>query len=228
VNGRLHDWRTALKECVALEKAIYYLELVRKWHESGRVTVPLVDVIEIWIPCILYCENHVGEKNITILLRRQLDKYNGPKMNFIDAMDNTFQTKVLGSMTSPPHWRLKHSKNAEGQIQIDPLQVRNQTARKMVQKIDVIAEDAVSDGDHAFKAKVVSAVGSYREAMKLLMMHRSLVNEKKKQFQDLIEDFYLQWIELFGEEGITNYIHLLGSGHMLYFLEWYNCLYIYS
>jgi hypothetical protein len=180
VNGRLHDWRTALKECVALEKAIYYLELVRKWHESGRVTVPLVDVIEIWIPCILYCENHVGEKNITILLRRQLDKYNGPKMNFIDAMDNTFQTKVLGSMTSPPHWRLKHSKNAEGQIQIDPLQVRNQTARKMVQKIDVIAEDAVSDGDHAFKAKVVSAVGSYREAMKLLMMHRSLVNEKKK------------------------------------------------
>ncbi len=33
---------------------------------------------------------------------------------------------------------------------------------------------------------------------------------------------------LFGEEGITNYIHILGSSHMLYFLQKYNCLYMYS
>jgi hypothetical protein len=126
---------------------------------------------------------------------------------------------VVGTVTLPSHWRLKHSKNAEGQIQIDPLQARNQTARKMIQSIEIIVEDAVTKGDHAFKANIISAVGAYREAMNLLTMHQSLTEDEKSLFQDLIDDFYLQWIELLGEEGITNYIHLLGSGHMLYFLE---------
>lgn len=36
------------------------------------------------------------------------------------------------------------------------------------------------------------------------------------------------WIDLFGDKGITNYIHLLGSGHMLYFIKKYGCLYLYS
>jgi hypothetical protein len=70
MHGRLHDWHMALKEFVVLEKALHYLELVRKWHESGRVSVPLVEVIEILISCIFHCENRVGEKIITILLRR--------------------------------------------------------------------------------------------------------------------------------------------------------------
>jgi len=83
----------------------------------------------------------------------------------------------------------------------------------------IIVEDAVTKGDHAFKANIISAVGAYREAMNLLTMHQSLTEDEKSLFQDLIDDFYLQWIELLGEEGITNYIHLLGSGHMLYFLE---------
>jgi len=64
--------------------------------------------------------------------------------------------------------------------------------------------------------------------MKLLTAHRHLNDKEKNQFQDLIDDFFEQWIDLFGEEGIKNYIHVLGSGHMLYFLEKYNCLYIYS
>jgi hypothetical protein len=171
MNGRLDDWRTALQECVALEKALTHLEMVKKWHESGLVTVPLVDIIEILIPCILHCENRVGEKIITILLWRQLDQYIGPKMDFIDSMDRMFQSKVLGSMTSPSHWRLKHSKDSEGQIRIEPLQVRNQTVRKMIESIDIIVEDEIPRCDHAFGAKLISAVGSYREAMKLLTAH---------------------------------------------------------
>jgi len=98
----------------------------------------------------------------------------------------------------------------------------------MIESIDIIVEDAIPWCDHAFGAKLISAVGSYREAMKLLTAHRHLNDKEKNQFQDLIDDFFEQWIDLFGEEGITNYIHVLGSGHMMYFLEKYNCLYIYS
>jgi hypothetical protein len=43
-----------------------------------------------------------------------------------------------------------------------------------------------------------------------------------------MDDFFELWIELFADKGLSNYIHLLGSGHILYFLNKYDCLYMYS
>jgi hypothetical protein len=39
---------------------------------------------------------------------------------------------------------------------------------------------------------------------------------------------WVMWIDLFGDEGIKNYIHMLGSSHMLYSIKKYGCLYLYS
>jgi hypothetical protein len=64
--------------------------------------------------------------------------------------------------------------------------------------------------------------------MSLITLHRNLEDEEKEHFQDLMDDFFQAWIELFGVDGISNYIHMLGSGHMLYFIKKYNCLYLYS
>ena len=64
--------------------------------------------------------------------------------------------------------------------------------------------------------------------MQLLMLHRILTDDEQQQFQDLIDDFFEIWVDLFSTEGIKNYIHLLGSGHILFFLQRYKCLYIYS
>jgi hypothetical protein len=228
LHGRLEDWRMRLYQAVTLERSIDYLEKVKEWYESGLETVPLVDVIELLIPCILHCENRVGEKILTIILRRQLDQFRGPKASFVERMDLSFRTEVLGSDVSPSHWRLKHSKDPDGKILLEPIQVRNQIARKMIAKIDVIVEAAVPDSDQDFRAKVISAVSAYKEAISLLTMHRNLSAEEKELFQDKIDEFYEQWIDLFGEEGMTNYIHILGSGHMLYFLQKYDCLYLYS
>jgi hypothetical protein len=47
-------------------------------------------------------------------------------------------------------------------------------------------------------------------------MHRDLNAEEQELFQDQIDVFYENWIELFGEEGIMNYIHILGSGYIAY------------
>jgi len=140
-------------------------------------------------------------------------------MDLINAMDETFQTKILGTVTSPSHWRLKHSKASEGQLRLEPVQLRNNTVRKMLWSIDIIVEDAVGGSDHEFQTRMISAIESYKSAMKLLTTHRNLSDDEIELFQDFIDDFYETWIELFGEEGITNYIHLLGAGHMLYFLK---------
>ena len=229
LNGRLEDWRLALRECIALERSLAYLENLKVWHDQGVQTVPLVEVIEVLIPCILHCENRVGEKILTIILRRQLDRYRGPKEEFLCAMESCFQNEVLGSENSPSHWKLKYSRdNNSGQFQVDPFQLRNNIVRRMMDSIDIIVNAAMGEEDDEFKLRLLTALTCYKQAISLLTMHRYLNSDEKDSFQDLIDDFFEIWVELFGEEGITNYIHILGSGHMLYFIEKYDCLYMYS
>jgi hypothetical protein len=64
--------------------------------------------------------------------------------------------------------------------------------------------------------------------MELLTVHRELSDEENECFQDYIDNFFEEWIGIFGDEGITNYIQMLGSGHILYFMKKYGCMYLYS
>ncbi len=70
-----------------MEQSFESLEKVKEWHEQGRETAPLVEVVELLIPCILHCENRVAEKNLAILLRRQLNQFRGPKVEFVEATE---------------------------------------------------------------------------------------------------------------------------------------------
>jgi hypothetical protein len=155
-----------------------------------------VEVVELLIPCILHCENRVGEKIITILLRRQMDQYRGPKDEFLKDLQNTLQREVLGTQQSPSHWTLKHSKDPTGQVRLEPIQARNQVIRKLMGKFDVIVESVVTQSDGEYRAKLISAITSYREGISLLTMHRNLSAEEKELFQEKIDVFYDIWIEI--------------------------------
>ena len=42
-------------------------------------------------------------------------------------------------------------------------------------------------------------------------------------FQTKADEFFSGWLDLMGYDGITNYIHMLGAGHIRYFLKkWRN------
>jgi hypothetical protein len=60
--------------------------------------------------------------------------------------------------------------------------------------------------------------------------------EKLRQHDDFtdadIRDFHLkrnafmsEWVDLVGGKGVTNYIHMLGAGHVTYYLKQYRNLY---
>jgi len=92
LGDQVEEWRSKLRGCAEFEKLISILEKVRQWKEEGRETVPLVELVELLIPCILHLENRVGEKMITIILRKALNAFLGRKDNFITRMDTFFQT----------------------------------------------------------------------------------------------------------------------------------------
>ena len=47
-------------------------------------------------------------------------------------------------------------------------------------------------------------------------------------FQTKADNLYLNWIKLHGIDGVTNYFHMIGSGHILYCLRKWRNLYRYS
>jgi len=143
-------------------------------------------------------------------------------------IEETIQRKVLGSELSPSHWKLKYTNVKDAAPQIDAVQVRNNVVRCFMAKIDPIIEAAVPENNNNTRSKLILALAKYRDGMRILTAHRSLDQEEKLLFQDCMDDFFELWVELFGVEGVSNYIHLFGAGHMLYFLEMYDCLYLYS
>ena len=83
--------------------------------------------------------------------------------------------------------------------------------------VDVLIDSAFSNADDDYKNKLKLACSKYLQAIELLTAHRILSDDEQETFQDLIDDFFQIWIDLFSTEGMTNYIHLLGSGHILFF-----------
>ena len=224
-----NDWRSALCMSVAMEKYIKYLENVRQWNEDGRDTVPLIEILELLIPCILHLENRVGEKMVTTIIRKGLDLYDsGPKEEFILTLQHTFQTKIFGSDLSPSHWKMRYKKETgTGNIKLEAIQVRNNAARACINSIDQIIELALH-GNVMMSTTLIEACSKHQQAMKLLTSHRELSDDEVETFQQLIDDFFEAWVDVFGSQGISNYIHMLGSGHVHYFLKEYKCLYLYS
>jgi hypothetical protein len=88
---------------LAMESKIALLLKEEKWKEEGIKRVPLVDFVELLMPCILHLENRVGEKNITKIACKGLDYWKGPKKKKMKKLAHIIQTKVLGTEISPAH-----------------------------------------------------------------------------------------------------------------------------
>jgi hypothetical protein len=64
--------------------------------------------------------------------------------------------------------------------------------------------------------------------MEMAHQRENFTDEEIDAFSTQCNNFFEVWVDLTGLEGMTNYIHMIGSGHMTYYLrEWRN-LYRYS
>jgi hypothetical protein len=108
----VEDWQAALRCCITLENQIKFLVQVKEWHNNGRASVPLVEVVEILIPCILHLENRVDEKIITTILRYAFNEFirksstEASAKASLNRIQDVFQKNILGTVDSPLQWKL--------------------------------------------------------------------------------------------------------------------------
>jgi hypothetical protein len=179
----------------------------------------------------MHLENRVGEKLLSLLLsqgaiRYQKDRNCSSLDGYVQAVQNIVRTQILGTRRRPKQWRLPLSKDKK---EVTQVKLSNKTTRKVMKKISLLIEYIYDKPeDEETKNTWLSLVGNYNPAMEILRKRSEYTDEEIDSFQEKVDDFYLDLMKIAGIESITNYIHMLGSGHIRYYMEIHRNLYRYS
>ena len=145
------------------------------------------------IPCVLHMENRVGEKMLQLLLidganERDCDKAALNKM--ISAVNDTVNTKILGTRCQRSNWKVHMTK--EGTIAEQPM--TNNHTRKIINGFDYLVTVCVKDDNR--REQWLECVDLWREIVETVRQNEDFADEQIKVFQHLCD--------IFSKSGLTS------------------------
>jgi len=164
-------------------------------------------------------------------LSNALDKILFPNINddghhfdaFFASINHIANTIILGTADNPSQWECPCDRTCHelGIICLD-----NMKTHKFVNGINSFLDFCIVDEQDRLKWK--HCISKYKNAMLLMCQKCDLTNNDIKRFQQHVDTFYVSWIDLLLHEGITNYIHMIGAGHIGEYLLHHHNLYKHS
>ena len=235
----IEERRECLLVELRIEKIVAAIRLALERSEA--VAAIALILVEQAMPCLLHCENRVNEKIFHTLVNNGIMRYgdtSGDKRTaYVAALTNVMKTSVLGTYEFPAQWRLRLGKCKK---LIEKENLTNTEARKYITGIhDIIAtvfspemdqEDnkLTRDANEAKKLAWTNLADLYHDLMDMARMEEVFTDVEIDEFHDLCGLFMDAWVQLNGYEHVTNYIHYIGSGHLVYYLRKFGNLYRYS
>lgn len=180
-------------------------------------------------------ENRIGIKILTMLLIEGLScskqKILYPNINaegtrvtrFITEIQSLINGSILGTQDDPCQWMCPFDYSKK---EIGPITMDNVRTRKIMDCIETLVEFCVPNQGR--KASWTIAVNNYRTAMVLLRKRDDFSNDQIVEYQYHADLFFQAWVILWQKEGITNYIHMIGAGHIAEYLYKWKNLYRFS
>ena len=105
--------------------------------------------------------------------------------------------------------------------ELGPITMDNVRTRRVVDMLDAVVDLCVTD--EVRKTLWTTSLNNYMIAMVLLRKREDFTNETIATYQSHADKFYQAWITLWKKEGVTNYLHMIGSGHVAdYLYKWKN------
>jgi len=142
---------------------------------------------------------------------------------FFTSINCIANTMIFGTPENPSHWDCPCDRTWRelGIIYLD-----NTKTWKIVNGIDMFLDLYIDDKIERLKWK--HCISKYWNTLLLLCKKCNLMHDEIKQFQQHVDTFYVLWIDLLSCKGITNYIHMLGAGHIGEYLLHHQNLYKHS
>ena len=193
-----------------------------------------------YVPCILHCENRCGIKIFETLLMEGLSNAQGELLpdhsddtigkretTYIASVETHLNTSALGSEGNIAQYQVPlEKKKGQATKNIGVVNMENYRMRNVIDELDHIIDISVVDGHpgEERRKKWLQCLKHYRLFMKILRKKGSNYTQQElTSFQYHLDHFFQLWVELHGRQGVTNYLHMVGSGHMLeYMIRWGN------
>jgi hypothetical protein len=136
-------------------------------------------------------------------------------------------THVQGLPWRKGNWRLTTAVNSNKERTIGDQGMPNQHVRKFMEAFHELI-DTFLWYDPDKNADWKRCITEWRKVISMARQREDFTDDEIDDFSNQCDLFFEAWVDLHGLAGMTNYFHMIGSGHMTYFLrEWRN-LYRYS
>jgi hypothetical protein len=195
--------------------------------EAGNYTGAFISIRQA-VPCILHLENRCGEKFIKMLLLEGYDAAgtNAAKKRFLKRFETIVNTQILGTVNRRANWRIALGKDSENRQNIKDQTLPNTHCRKFINKFSLLTAHCVSN--EARRNRWNEVIHLWSSVMEAARQREDFSDEDIEDFQNLADDWYDKWVTMFGRDGITNYTHIVSSGHLAFYMTTWRNLYKYS
>jgi REP element-mobilizing transposase RayT len=73
------------------------------------------------------------------------------------------------------------------------------------------------------KQQMARSIPKYRQAMEMVRQKEDFTDSDIKAFQKAVDEWFQDYVAVHGLDGMTNYIHMLSTGHVAeYMIKWRN------
>jgi hypothetical protein len=187
------------------------------------------------IPCILHLENRVGIKILTMLFIEGLSNAKkgklyqevpaeGPRVEmFFRRVAAIVNKQVLGTAENSAEWQCATDDKMK---EIGTIQMDNMRTRRIMGQLELLVEECIVEEPD--KIKWLACIPKFRDGMIKLRSRDDFDDTAIFSFQKDMDEFFQLWVELWGLEGCTNYIHMMSSGHLSVYLQKWKNLYRHS
>ena len=235
----MNQMRAEISECLKIEEEM--TELVDHIGSNDERKNVMVKIMA-YIPCIMHCETRVCIKVLTLLLIEGLSSAQGGRLDgeeylnctdkereaiFLSKVEHIINTRILGTDDTPSQWSVPTVKHKGESTSIGIINMENYKMRHIINSIDDLIDISIKDPNRRSRWKY--SVKHYHHAM-IIMRKKGgdYTKEELKSYDSHAKFFFQSWVGLHGAIGVTNYIHMIGSGHMLKYMEMWGNLNKYS
>ena len=181
-------------------------------------------LIEQCIPCSLHMDLRITEKSIKKLLQEGLNDCINNN-DFVSTIENFINNEVFGrSERRTGHWKFPFAIASNDTV--GDLSIGGKYTSKYYDNYIGLVDVSIENEERRSVWK--SVLNKYIEFTKIIDKKSDLTDDEIDKFDDLVDDWFEEIVDNFGMDMLTNYIHMLGSGHISYFLRKYRNLYRYN
>jgi len=215
----------AIRDTEIEDKIILIKETLKRELESKAILL-----MEFCIPCILHMENRIGEKILKTLLNEYMidlqkmkkDEQDASLMALVDFINRN----ITGDEKVPGQWEIPLG---EDKKTVDEIAMSHSLSRLFVENMDCLVGELFSlESQCESRNAWLTVLKEYRSFMELARSREEFSDDDIDAFQKQADTFFALWVDLNGYKGITNYIHMIGAGHLTIYLRIYRNLYHYS